>query len=170
MHLSEIKLFYQIQCSHWSVWYFEVGILEAVQDLCFFDIFLYKEASFSYAKLSQQYYELIRPALENFCKRINSRKYDLYNVFYAGLYVLKAVANDDKSQVIFQNNGQFITITKLDQLKAKPMVDSLLKQVLKKLSLPGKLIEDMHLYFVYYRWRSECQKHRYCWKQKLLRL
>lgn len=81
---------------------------------------------------------------------MNSRTYDLYNVFYAGLYVLKAVANDDKSQVIFQNNGQFITITKLDQLKAKPMVDSLLKQVLKNCHCPANLSRTCTFNFVYY--------------------
>ncbi|PAL00270.1 DDE transposase, partial [Lentilactobacillus parakefiri] len=41
------------------------------------------------SNITQQQFELIRPALENFRKRTKPRKYDLYEVFCAVLYVLK---------------------------------------------------------------------------------
>lgn len=37
----------------------------------------------------RQQFELIRPALENFCKRTKPRKHGLYEVFRAVLHVLK---------------------------------------------------------------------------------
>ncbi|WP_057911372.1 transposase, partial [Lentilactobacillus parabuchneri] len=41
------------------------------------------------SNITRQQFELIRPALENFRKRTKPRKYDLYEVFCAVLYVLK---------------------------------------------------------------------------------
>lgn len=41
------------------------------------------------SNITRQQFELIRPALENFHKRTKPRKYDLYEVFCAVLYVLK---------------------------------------------------------------------------------
>ena len=41
------------------------------------------------SNITRQQFELIRPALENFRKRTKPRKYALYEVFCAVLYVLK---------------------------------------------------------------------------------
>ena len=41
------------------------------------------------SNITWQQFELIRPALENFCQRTKPRKYDLYEIFCAVLYVLK---------------------------------------------------------------------------------
>lgn len=39
--------------------------------------------------ISPEQFEIIRPDLENAKKRTRPRKYDLYDIFYAVLYVLK---------------------------------------------------------------------------------
>ena len=69
------------------------------------------------SNITRQQFELIRPALENFRKRTKPRKYDLYEVFCAVLYVLKTGCQWRQVPVISQNGGQFTTITKFGQLK-----------------------------------------------------
>ncbi|EEI18300.1 hypothetical protein HMPREF0497_2894, partial [Lentilactobacillus buchneri ATCC 11577] len=46
------------------------------------------------SNITRQQFELIRPTLENFRKRTQPRKYDLYEVFCAALYALKTVAKN----------------------------------------------------------------------------
>lgn len=74
------------------------------------------------SNITRQQFELIRPALENFRKRTKPRKYDLYEVFCAVLYVLKTGCQW----------RQVYNYYKIWSTKAEPTADSLLEQVLKK--------------------------------------
>ncbi|APU72570.1 hypothetical protein BI355_2279 (plasmid) [Companilactobacillus crustorum] len=47
--------------------------------------------------------------------------------------------------MISQNGGQFTNYYKIWSTKAEPTADSLLEQVLKKLSLLGELTKDVQL-------------------------
>lgn len=69
------------------------------------------------SNITRQQFELIRPALENFRKRTKPRKYDLYEVFCAVLYVLKTGCQWRQVPGDFPDCGQFTTITKFGQLK-----------------------------------------------------
>ncbi|KAL3946909.1 transposase [Lactobacillus hilgardii] len=87
------------------------------------------------SNITRQQFELIRPALENFRKRTKPRKYDLYEVFCAVLYVLKTGCQWRSVYNYY----------KIWSTKAEPTADSLLEQVLKKLSLLGELTKDVQL-------------------------
>ena len=97
------------------------------------------------SNITRQQFELIRPALENFRKRTKPRKYDLYEVFCAVLYVLKTGCQWRQVPGDFPEWRSVYNYYKIWSTKAEPTADSLLEQVLKKLSLLGELTKDVQL-------------------------
>ncbi|WP_239823199.1 IS5 family transposase, partial [Lentilactobacillus parabuchneri] len=84
------------------------------------------------SNITRQQFELIRPALENFRKRTKPRKYDLYEVFCAVLYVLKTGCQWRQVPGDFPEWRSVYNYYKIWSTKAEPTADSLLEQVLKK--------------------------------------
>lgn len=97
------------------------------------------------SNITRQQFELIRPALENFRKRTKPRKYDLYEVFCAVLYVLKTGCQWRQVPGYFPEWRSVYNYYKIWSTKAEPTADSLLEKVLKKLSLLGELTKDVQL-------------------------
>jgi transposase len=97
------------------------------------------------SNITRQQFELIRPVLENFRKRTKPRKYDLYEVFCAVLYVLKTGCQWRQVPSDFPEWRSVYNYYKIWSTKVEPTADSLLEQVLKKLSLIGELTKDVQL-------------------------
>ena len=97
------------------------------------------------SNITRQQFELIRPVLENFRKRTKPRKYDLYEVFCAVLYVLKTGCQWRQVPGDFPEWRSVYNYYKIWSTKAEPTANSLLEQVLKKLSLLGELTKDVQL-------------------------
>ncbi|WP_249663010.1 IS5 family transposase [Lentilactobacillus buchneri] len=85
------------------------------------------------SNITRQQFELIRPALENFRKRTKPRKYDLYEVFCAVLYVLKTGCQWRQVPGDFPEWQSVYNYYKIWSTKAEPTADSLLEQVFKKI-------------------------------------
>ncbi|WP_144425364.1 IS5 family transposase [Lactiplantibacillus plantarum] len=85
------------------------------------------------SNITRQQFELIRPALENFRKRTKPRKYDLYEVFCAVLYVLKTSCQWRQVPGDFPEWRSVYNYYKIWSTKAEPTADSLLEQVFKKI-------------------------------------
>ena len=100
------------------------------------------------SNITRQQFELIRPTLENFRKRTKPRKYDLYKVFCAGLYVLKTGCQWRQVPGDFPEWRSVYNYYKIWSTKPEPTADSLLEKVLKKLSLTAlALIVDQRQFF-----------------------
>lgn len=82
------------------------------------------------SNITRQQFELIRPALENFRKRTKPRKYDLYEVFCAVLYVLKTGCQWRQVPGDFpewRSVYNYYNYYKIWSTKAEPTPDSLLE-------------------------------------------
>ena len=87
------------------------------------------------SNITRQQFELIRPALENFRKRTKPRKYDLYEVFCAMLYVLKNGCTWRDLPADFPKWSTVYYYWMNWSKAPTPDKPALLTQVLKKLSL-----------------------------------
>lgn len=103
------------------------------------------------SNITRQQFELIRPALENFRKRTKPRKYDLYEVFCAVLYVLKTGCQWRQVPGDFPEWRSVFNYYKIWSTKAEPTADSLLKQVLKNCHCSANLPRTFSFNFLYYR-------------------
>ena len=77
------------------------------------------------SNITRQQFELIRPALENFRKRTKPRKYDLYEVFCAVLYVLKTGCQWRQVPGDFPEWRAVYNYYKIWSTKAEPTANSL---------------------------------------------
>ena len=97
------------------------------------------------SNISRAQFALIQPDLENFHKHTRPRRYDLYDVFNAILYSLTTGSQWRELPHDFPEWHTVYRYYKIWSTKAEPTADSLLEQVLKKLSLLGELTKDVQL-------------------------
>jgi len=71
------------------------------------------------SEISREQFELVRPLLESAKKKTKPRKYDLYDVFNAVLYVLKSDVSGGCFLLITLNGEQFTSTSRHGKGKMK---------------------------------------------------
>ena len=79
------------------------------------------------------------------CQQTRPRQVDLYEIFNAVLYILRIGSQWRQVPGDFPEWRSVYNYYKIWSTKAEPTADSLLEQVLKKLSLLGELTKDVQL-------------------------